>query len=194
LVGSYTSSERSFSETKREYEQIVAIQAPVVDLFLIETISNTIEAQAAIEATQMSDKAVCLSFTLSDTDPNQLRSGETIEEALDSITSYSLDALLFNCSFPETIDEGLQALKHLDKPYGAYANGFTSVAPLNPGETVDQLSARKDLDEKEYAHHAIDWVKNGATIIGGCCEIGPSHIAYLRKQLQIEGYDIVSFK
>ncbi len=194
LAASYTSDERSFSELKQEYEQITAIQAPVVDLFLIETISNIKEAQAATEAALESGKTVCLSFTLSDKFPDQLRSGESIEEALNAISTYSLDALMFNCSYPETISEGLETLRHLDIPYGGYANGFTSVDPLKPGGTVDVLSARKDLDEKKYAAYAMNWIKNGASVVGGCCEVGPSYIDYLREQIDKAGYNIISFK
>lgn len=190
LIGSYTSDERSFSELKREYEQIAAIQAPAVDLLLIETISNIKEAKAATEAALETGKTVGLSFTLSDQFPDQLRSGESIGEALEAIAGYSLGALMFNCSFPETITTGLEALKVLDIPYGGYANGFTSVAPLKPGGTVDLLAARTDLDEGKYAAHALDWVKNGASVVGGCCEVGPAYIEYLRKQLLEEGYQI----
>lgn len=192
LTVSYTTDERTFSELKLEYEQIVAIQAPIVDLFLIETISSIKEAKAAAEAALKSGKTVYLSFTLSDKEPKKLRSGETIDEALISISDYALDALMFNCSFPETISEGLTALKQLDIPFGGYANGFTSVDPLKLGGTVGQLSARKDLDEEKHASYAMNWIKNGASIVGGCCEVGPSHIEYLRDQIEKEGYHIIS--
>ncbi|TVR32043.1 MAG: homocysteine S-methyltransferase family protein [Balneolaceae bacterium] len=192
LTGSYTTDERTFSELKLEYEQIVDIQAPIVDLFLIETISSIKEAKAAAEAALKSGKTVYLSFTLSDKEPKKLRSGEAIDEALISISDYALDALMFNCSFPETISEGLTALKQLDIPFGGYANGFTSVDSLKPGGTVGQLSARKDLDEEKHASYAMNWIKNGASIVGGCCEVGPSHIEYLRDQIEKEGYHIVS--
>lgn len=194
LMGSYTVDERGFSELKSEYEQIVAIQAPVVDLFLIETISNIKEAKAAIEAVLQSKKPFWLSLTLSDINPNELRSGETIHEALNSLKKYPLGALLFNCSFPETIDHGLSSLQHLDMIFGGYANAFTSVDPLKPGGTADILSARTDLDEKKYASHIMDWIKMGATVIGGCCEVGPSYIDYIFKKLQLKNYKIVSFK
>lgn len=192
LTGSYTTDERTFSELKLEYEQIVDIQAPIVDLFLIETISSIKEAKAAAEAALKSGKTVYLSFTLSDKEPKKLRSGEAIDEALISISDYALDALMFNCSFPETISEGLTALKQLDIPFGGYANGFTSVDSLKPGGTVGQLSARKDLDEEKHASYAMNWIKSGASIVGGCCEVGPSHIEYLRDQIEKEGYHIVS--
>jgi len=194
LIASYTSDERPFAEIKEEYEQIVGIQKPSVDLFLIETISNIKEARAAIEVALETGKPVFMSFTIADNHPEQIRSGETIEEALSAVKHYPLDALLFNCSFPETISEGLKALGRLDKPFGGYANGFTSVEPLKPGKTVDLLSARHDMHEEKYAQHAMDWVKAGATIIGGCCEVGPSHIDYLRRKLQEQGYKIVPFQ
>jgi len=192
LTGSFIADQRSFKEIKQEYEQIVAIQSPIVDLFLIETIASIKEAKAASEVALESGKTVYLSFTLSDKQPNRLRSGESIDEALTAVSNYSLDAILFNCSFPETISEGMKSLKHLNIPYGGYANGFTSVDALKPGGTVDKLSARTDLDEKKYADHVMNWIDAGASIVGGCCEVGPSHIDYLRQQIEEEGYRIVS--
>lgn len=188
LIGSYTSDPRSFQELKDEYRQIVNVQASRADLFIIETISVIREAQAAVEAALEAGKPILLSFTLSDEEPHKLRSGESIEEALIAIEDYNLQGLLFNCSFPETITEGLKGLKHLNMPYGGYANGFTTVEPLKPGETVGQLTARKDLDAKKYAKQVLNWVAEGASIVGGCCEVGPAHIAELRDQLLEKGY------
>mgnify|MGYP005862248853 CR=1 FL=1 len=188
LTGSYVTDKRNFEDLKNEYEQIVSIQAPIVDLFLIETISSIKEAKAATEAVFKSGKAAYLSFTLSDKQPHQLRSGESIDEALSSISSYYPDALLFNCSFPETISEGLKSIKHLDILYGGYANGFTTVEPLKPGGTVGQLSARKDLDEEKHADYVMNWIKDGAFIVGGCCEVSPLHIHHLRKRIEEAGF------
>lgn len=190
LVGSYVTDERSFSAIKEEYRQIVAVQETGVDLFLIETISAIREAQAAVEVAAESGKPVLLSFTLSDQESGKLRSGESIDEAVEALKNYNLEVLVFNCSFPETITAGLQSLKGWGIAYGGYANGFTSVEPLKPGGTVDELTARKDLNEQHYAAEVMNWVKNGATIVGGCCEVGPSYIAELRDQLKNEGYNV----
>ena len=43
------------------------------------------------------------------------------------------------------------------------------------------LDIRADLDPAGYAAFAQIWQDAGATIIGGCCGIGPEHIAALRK-------------
>lgn len=194
LTGSYTTDNRTFQQLKEEYHQISAIQAAEVDLFIIETISTIKEAKAATEAALETHKPVLLSFTLSDKLPQTLRSGETVEDALNMIADYPLDALLFNCSFPETISQGMQAVQHLDIPCGGYANGFTSVEALKPGGTVDMLNAREDLDEKKYAHYAMDWVQQGASIVGGCCEVGPFYIKHLQEELLREGHHIVPLK
>jgi S-methylmethionine-dependent homocysteine/selenocysteine methylase len=194
LVGSYTADERTFSELKQEYQQIVAAQAPRVDLFLIETISVIREAQAAVEAAQDSSLPVLLSFTLSDEEAGKLRSGEPVADAVTALAGYNLSGLLFNCSYPESITEGLKHLPGLAIPYGGYANGFTSVEPLKPGGTVDALSARKDLDEQHYATEVMNWVEGGASIVGGCCEVGPSYIAKLREELESRGYSVSGLK
>jgi len=188
LIGSYTTDERSFSELKDEYEAIVALQAPKADLFLIETIANTKEAKAAVEAALPAGKPVILSFTLSDKMPGKLRAGEPIEEAVNLMADYALEALLFNCSYPETITEGLKKVDNLNLPYGGYANGFTSIDALKPGGVVNQLSARQDLDEHKYCEEIMQWVESGATVVGGCCEVGPSYIKYISDTLKQNGY------
>lgn len=192
LIGSYTTDERSFQTLKEEYQQIVEVQTPGVDLFIIETISNIQESMAAIEAALEAGKPVLLSYTLSDNTPHRLRSGETITDVLDAVSQYTLHGLLFNCSFPETISQGIEKIQHLQIPFGGYANGFTSVEALKPGGTVDALSAREDLDEKSYTHHVMDWINKGASIVGGCCEVGPTYIEHLHQELRRRGYTVTA--
>ncbi len=188
LVGSYTTDNRSLQMLKDEYSQILTIQAPEVDLIIIETMSSVKEAKAAVGAALEFEKPILLSFTLSDTQHPTLRSGETIDAALREISGYNLNGLLFNCSFPETISKGLSTIGNINVPFGGYANGFTSVELLKPGGTVDVLTTRKDLNEEVYANHVLDWIQKGASIIGGCCEVGPSYIHHLNTILSSKGY------
>jgi homocysteine S-methyltransferase len=37
----------------------------------------------------------------------------------------------------------------------------------------------------------MGWVDQGATIVGGCCEVGPDHIAELARRLRAAGHDLV---
>jgi homocysteine S-methyltransferase len=59
------------------------------------------------------------------------------------------------------------------------------------GQTVDMLSAREDLGPAVIADFAIGWVDQGATIVGGCCEVGPAHIAEIARRLTAAGYEII---
>jgi len=190
LIGSYARDERTFQTLKSEYQQIAAVQAPWVDVMLIETISHSKEACAATEAVLESGKKAILSFTLSDETPEELRSGERLEAALAALAGYTLEAVLLNCSFPETISQGLDILRKSPFPFGGYANGFTSVNDLQPGGTVAELTARTDLDENAYTAFVMDWIHKGASFVGGCCEISPSHIRHLRNCLLREGYEV----
>ncbi len=189
LVGSYTTDSRSFEDIRREYELLVALQAGQVSLFLAETIPSVREGRAAVQAAKASGKPVLLSFSLSDKVPGGLRSGASVSAALRMAEEEGPDALLFNCSCPEAITEGMAYVRRQQNlPYGGYANAFTSVDALQPGGTVDALQARTDLGAKAYAKHAMRWVRDGATIVGGCCEVGPGHIAWLRDELRGAGY------
>ncbi|MGB0797871.1 MAG: homocysteine S-methyltransferase family protein, partial [Planktomarina sp.] len=66
------------------------------------------------------------------------------------------------------------------------ANGFTGIhADFNSiHATVDLLSARTDLGPDAYLDWAKKWVADGATMIGGCCEVGPDHIKVLAQGLR----------
>ena len=43
---------------------------------------------------------------------------------------------------------------------------------------------RGDLDRESYLRFIQGWVADGASIIGGCCGIGPEHIAAIRARLR----------
>ncbi|WP_439570058.1 homocysteine S-methyltransferase family protein, partial [Roseovarius mucosus] len=46
-----------------------------------------------------------------------------------------------------------------------------------------------DVDAGE--EFAMGWVDQGASIVGGCCEVGPAHIEELARRLRAAGHDIV---
>ena len=50
------------------------------------------------------------------------------------------------------------------------------------------LQAREDLSPAQYARFAAEWLETGATVIGGCCEVGPEHIKALDELLLRRGH------
>ena len=65
---------------------------------------------------------------------------------------------------------------------GAYANAFPAIP--DDHEANDALfDIRTDLDPDGYCAFAHDWVEHGATIVGGCCGVGPEQIAAVAAHL-----------
>lgn len=190
LFGSYAPRLMiSFAETLDIYRRIVAQQADHVDLFLCETMASAEEGLAAATAASESGRPVWVSWTLADGEIGRLRSGETLAQAADAVASLEI-ARLVNCSRPETVSAALPGLTKIGGTIGAYANGFTQVEALKHGGTVEVLDAREDLGPDSYADFALGWVEAGLGIVGGCCEVGPPHIAALRDRLLSAGYSI----
>lgn len=183
---------RAFDINLDEYRRLVGLQAPYVDLFLCETMSTGEEALSAAQAACETGKPVWVSWSLQDDAP-RLRSGETIEEAAAMLDKLNIAALMANCSSPESIGRAMDDLVATGRPCGGYANAFTFI-PLTytPGKTREQLMTRQDLGPEVYARHVLDWVRQGASIVGGCCEVGPRHIAALKEALLQNGYRITS--
>lgn len=180
-------------EAEVPYAELVGMMDARVDLFLIETASSVAQAEGALRGCRSATKPVWLAVTVNDDDGSLLRSGEGVAELAGIVQAYSPDAVLVNCSRPEAIAAALDTIKDFGKPFGAYANGFTRISEgfLQDSPTVDALQARVDLTPEAYAAFAMEWVKQGATIVGGCCEVGPEHIAELARSLRAAGHEVV---
>ena len=173
------------------YAEAAALMAPRVDLILCETVASVDHARAVLAGALTAGKPVWLAVTVDDTDGTRLRSGEPVAKVLDVVQGAA--ALLVNCTAPEAIRATLDLFAQGDLPFGAYANRFTQITNdfLKDKPTVDSLSARQDLTPAAYAEHAMGWIAQGATIVGGCCEVGPSHIAALAAAITDAGHRIV---
>lgn len=184
LVGSYRADvEPDYLAALESYRRIVELQIEHVDVMLCETVASLTQARAVAEAARDCGKPVWLALTINDDQTATLRSGEPLADAVDMLGDLGVDAVLINCSKPEAISAAWPVLARSDLPKGAYANAFTSIDEMKPGGTVQNLVARRDLGPDEYAEVALSWVADGATIVGGCCEVGPVHIARLATRL-----------
>ncbi|HEX4847575.1 MAG TPA: homocysteine S-methyltransferase family protein [Novosphingobium sp.] len=187
LFGSYRPDLFNPDEAARVLAPLVAGLAPHADLWLAETLSATAEARVVADMLKVDHRPLWLSFTLEDSAEDaaanpRLRSGEPVARAVDLAIDSGAAALLFNCSQPEVMEgavlAALAAMKERGGsiPVGVYANAF----PPQPKEATANetlLPIREDLDPDGYAAWIERWLGAGATIVGGCCGIGPEHIA-----------------
>ena len=192
LVASYRpETHPPHAEAVAKYAEIARLLAPHVDLFLCETVASVAHARAVVEGAGAGGKPVWLSVTVDDEDGSRLRSGEPVADLAPVLPGVA--AILANCSAPEAMAAALAVFAGFGLPFGAYANGFQQITKefLKDNPTVDALSARPELTPALYADFAMRWVGMGATVIGGCCETNPSHIAECARRLRDAGHTIV---
>lgn len=180
-------------EAEERFGELIEAMEPRVDLFLIETVSSLLEAEGILRATSKAKKPAWLAMTVDDEDGTRLRSGEPLADIAPLLERFQPEVLLLNCSRPEVFLPGMEILARFGRPFGGYANGFTRISEgfLQDAPTVDALEQRVDLGPEAYADHVMQWVEQGATIVGGCCEVGPDHIAELARRLRAAGHTIV---
>ncbi len=173
------------------YAEVAQILGPEVDLLICETIASVDQARSVLEGALTAGKPVWLSMTVDDEDGTRLRSGEPLADVLP--VAGGAAALLANCAAPEAMAAAVAVLAKGGLPFGAYANGFQQITKdfLKDKPTVDSLSARRDLGPDAYAEFALGWIGQGATIVGGCCEVGPAHIKRLAETIKAAGHTII---
>jgi S-methylmethionine-dependent homocysteine/selenocysteine methylase len=198
--GSYRAEWFDAAAARPTVQTLVDALEPQVDLWLAETLSCVAEAElvrAVIgQASDPRVKPLWLSFTVADaaelTVAPRLRSGEAVGEAAATAVRLGASALLFNCSQPEVmaaaVDEARRALREAGPAaaamqVGVYANAFPPVDAAVATANAELSAIRADLTPAAYRTWAEGWVARGASIIGGCCGIGPEHIAALRAGL-----------
>ena len=166
---------------------------PFCDLALAETMGSIAEVQAFISIFGDCGKPIWVSVTLEDEKLEskipKLRSGELLKNLFAQIDLTKIDAVLFNCSQPEVMQDAILLAKktyNSEKLIGVYANAF-SAQPAGKEDSNTEISKlRQDLLPMDYKRFAITWLNGGADIIGGCCGIGPEHIKALNELKKIK--------
>jgi S-methylmethionine-dependent homocysteine/selenocysteine methylase len=162
--------------------------SPHVDLWLAETQSALAEARFARKMLTEDKRPFWVSFTLDDDNADlarpKLRSGESVAAAVTAMLELGVDAVLFNCCQPEIMEGAVDAARAAREAHGfkarigIYANAFPPQREEAANEVLSDI--RADLTPARYAQFAKAWVQHGADIVGGCCGIGPEHIAALK--------------
>lgn len=167
------------------YAELVRVLSAHVDLYLCETMSSAREGANAASAARAvdPDKPLWVAWTLHETPGTGLRSGESLEQAMAAVQQYQPDAFLFNCTSPSAITAAVETLAELtNKPIGAYPNSYH----VPEGWTLDNEKSMggRDMEEAEFIGYSQEWLAKGASIIGGCCGIGPEHIQAMSRRLK----------
>ena len=176
-------------EMNKQYSEIANILKDKVDIIICETMASALEAKCALKAALETNMPVWVSWTLHGDVRNTLPSGETVNQAFLELNGLEPDAYLINCCAANLVTPSIKALKELtDIPIGGYANAENVV--LNATNSNLKLAAERhwdsaiEINEKAYLEEARLWIKEGASIVGGCCRTKPSYIKELSNNLK----------
>lgn len=172
----------TFNELKATYrEQADALLDAGVDVMLVETIFDTLNAKAALMAIDEAVKArdtripVMVSGTITDASGRTL-SGQTVEAFLNSVSHIDLLSIGLNCSL------GAKDMRPYLEEMGQKAPFYISAHPNaglpNQFGEYDETPLRMAAQINEYLDKQL------VNIIGGCCGTTPEHIRELAKRAQ----------
>jgi 5-methyltetrahydrofolate--homocysteine methyltransferase len=159
------------------YEQLKGLIDGGIDLILIETIFDTLNAKAAIFAvkkyfrdTKQESLPVMISGTITDASGRTL-SGQTLEAFYTSIMHARPLSVGLNCAL------GAKEMRPHIEELSQIASCYVSAYP-NAG--LPNAMGEYDEAPSQTAHFLEDWAKEGfVNIVGGCCGTTPDHIRHI---------------
>jgi 5-methyltetrahydrofolate--homocysteine methyltransferase len=167
---------------KSYYEQVQGLVEGGVDLFLIETIFDTLNAKAAIYAikkyfkdTGKPELPIMISGTITDASGRTL-SGQTLEAFYISVMHAKPLSVGLNCAL------GAKEMRPHIEELSQIANCYVSAYP-NAG--LPNAMGEYDERPEDTGHYLEEWAQEGwVNIVGGCCGTTPDHIKHIAEHVK----------
>jgi 5-methyltetrahydrofolate--homocysteine methyltransferase len=164
------------------YEQVKGLVEGGVDLLLVETIFDTLNAKAAIFAikkyfrdTVQKELPIMISGTITDASGRTL-SGQTLEAFYTSVMHARPLSIGLNCAL------GAKEMRPHIEELSQIAACYTSAYP-NAG--LPNAMGEYDEHPQDTAHFIEEWAKAGfVNIVGGCCGTTPDHIRHIAEHVK----------
>lgn len=171
----------TFDRMYAAYKEQAAAMAPFIDMFVIETVFDTLNAKAAIKALMDlrhetgEDIPVWISGTITDASGRTL-SGQTTEAFWYAVRHAGPFAIGLNCAL------GAGELRQYVAALSKVADTFVAAYP-NAG--LPNAFGEYDETPDETAAHIGAWARDGlVNIVGGCCGTTPEHIRAMAKAVE----------
>jgi len=173
---------------KNFYDQAKFLKSNI-DFFYLDVMSSGLECEIALRTIESFNLPVLVGIHVGDN--GQLPSGETIKNIVKKYKNNNWLGIITACVSPKAYELVINDLQKLDIPYGFKLNAFKKIPEGYTVASKDQwgdagnpttvLGKNTDLNESKFYEYVNKFMKNGATILGGCCEIRPSHIKEISK-------------
>src|SRR6188474_681617 len=164
------------------YDQVRGLVDGGVDILLIETIFDTLNAKAAIFAikkyfrvTKKETLPIMISGTITDASGRTL-SGQTLEAFYTSVMHAKPLSIGLNCAL------GAKEMRPHIEELSQLASCYVSAYP-NAG--LPNTMGEYDEQPEDTAHYLEDWAREGfVNIVGGCCGTTPDHIKHIAAKVK----------
>ena len=168
--GNYDATEDQIREFHKERLEILIACKP--DYLAIETIPEIREARVLLQLLKDLNNTIPVWIAFSCKDDLRLSSGESFRDAAMISKEFGAEYVGINCTSPEVVTGLLESAEG----YGPF------VVYPNAGRTWNEkLKRLEGATVKLSGQHIQQWAQCGATIIGGCCGIGPKEIAQVAR-------------
>lgn len=172
----------TFDQVYEAYrQQVRALYQGGVDLYLIETITDTLNCKAALKAIldledeEQEKLPIWISGTITDRSGRTL-SGQTAEAFWNSVKHAKPFAIGFNCAL------GADLMRPHIAELSRVADTLVAAYP-NAG--LPNAMGQYDEQPHETAHELHEWAKDGiVNILGGCCGTTPDHIRHVADEVR----------
>lgn len=173
----------SFDQVVEAYiEQVKGLVDGGVDILLVETIFDTLNAKAAIFAIKkffrelgQPELPIMISGTITDASGRTL-SGQTLEAFYTSVMHAKPLSVGLNCALGAA--EMRSHIEELSQIAGCYTSAY-------PNAGLPNAMGEYDEQPHETAHFIEEWAKEGfVNIVGGCCGTTPDHIKHIAQNVQ----------
>ena len=161
---------------------------PNIDLFYLDVLSSINEIKIACEAIKDFEKPILIGVHLNN--KGYLPSEETIDDLIPITSNYNTCGIIAACVSPEIVNLAMPKLLNQKLPFGFKVNAFKNIPENDPldadlydnGYPTERYGTRaKEFNPEVFKKFVQDKLKDGATLLGGCCEIKPRHIKALTK-------------
>jgi len=160
-----------------------------IDFFYLDVMSSGLECEIALKTIALFNLPVLVGIHIKDN--GQLPSGETIKNIVKKYKNNNWLGIITACVSPKAYELVINDLQKLELPYGFKLNAFKKIPEGytvaskdqwgNAGNPTTVLGINTDLNESRFYEYVKKFMENGATILGGCCEIRPSHMKEISK-------------
>lgn len=172
--------ELSVEEIFNEFQRSGEILNDHVDIFYLDVFSSLEEIKLSLKALKKFQKRFLIGVHIK---KNCLMDdGHCISQLKDLIDQYDILGVVVACTDQSAVLSVIKKIQNLQVPFGFKVNAFANIPEgwkIKPGNPTESLGVDQSFNSESFISFAEKCRAEGASILGGCCEVLPSHIKAL---------------